>query len=215
MESSTRFNAEAETRGFLAAYPNGVDHYWNAGFCCPRPAPVAADDVGFLAALIDEIGRRHSVDARRVYVAGFSNGGYMAYRLACALAGRLAAVAAVGADSQQCLPGQPASPVSILHVHGTADNRNQGRQQVLRDDGTWAETVIEAPDQWRDLNGCPATPSLRSTGNLQRRDWQPCSGGSEVTAYAISGGGHVWSTTAPDVTRLVGEFFQAHKRSVS
>lgn len=212
MQRSIGFDAQAEKYGYLAVYPDGVDHYWNAGFCCPRPTPVASDDVGFISALIDLLDSRHSLDAARLYVAGFSNGGYMAYRLACQLSVRLAAIAAVGADSQECPRGQPARAVSVLQVHGTADARNRGHEQRLQD-GTWVETPIDAATQWSDVDGCASPPAGSTKDKVTRNAWTVCRGGTEVISYTIAGGGHAWPRQSPDATSLTADFFRIHKQS--
>src|SRR5690606_902868 len=80
-------------------------------------------DIGFLRSLVGELAGRYPVDDKRVYVAGFSNGGFMAQRLACDAPGLFAAFASVGAAGYG---GQPSicgdsEPVSILFMHGTED----------------------------------------------------------------------------------------------
>jgi polyhydroxybutyrate depolymerase len=138
----------------------------------------------------------------------------MAYRLACALSSRLAAIAAVAADSQECQAGEPTSPVSVLHVHGTNDNRNNGRMQALRS-GAWVETATDAAEQWSRLDGCAANPGVSVSGRVTRSDWQPCSWGTVVTSYSILGGDHGWPRSAPDTTRLIADFLRASRRAGS
>jgi pimeloyl-ACP methyl ester carboxylesterase len=88
------------------------------------------DDVGFVAALIDAIGARVSIDRKQVFATGISNGGMMVYRLACEIPDKVAAVAPVAppAIPQNCSPSQP---VSIMHIHGTADRADMhGRMEI-------------------------------------------------------------------------------------
>ncbi|MEN9643843.1 MAG: hypothetical protein RL238_512 [Actinomycetota bacterium] len=93
---------------------------WNAGGCCGAAARKDVDDVAFIDALIDEMMADHHIDADRVYVVGHSNGGFMAYPLACELSDRIAAVGlqAGGLMVDTCAPERP---VSLLHVHGRDD----------------------------------------------------------------------------------------------
>ena len=66
-------------------YPDGLNRAWNAGGgCCGTPGSSGVDDVGFVeSAGRGAVRRDVAVDARRIYVTGISNGGMMAYRLAC------------------------------------------------------------------------------------------------------------------------------------
>jgi len=125
IENHTGFSLLAETEGFLAAYPQGVDKQWNDGREARtiKPQQLDIDDVGFISALIDAVSKRYAVDGDRIYAAGISNGGFMSQRLACALSGRLAAVASVAATMPAPLLGEcrPASKVSVLIMNGTDD----------------------------------------------------------------------------------------------
>ena len=81
------------------------------------------DDAGYLRALIEEIGRQFAVDRKRIHLIGHSNGGFMAYRMACQSADLIAGIASLAGatflDPSRCAPSQP---VNILHIHGTADD---------------------------------------------------------------------------------------------
>ena len=85
------------------------------GFCCGP-----ADDSGFIRALIDRLGTQTGIDQKRIFVTGFSGGGAMAHRVACDLSDRVAAIASVSGAfvAKTC---QPARPISIYEMHGTAD----------------------------------------------------------------------------------------------
>lgn len=120
------FNALAERDGFIAVYPNGVDKHWND---CRASADYAAnkydiDDVGFLAAMLDSLAADYAIDRDRVYVAGLSNGGHMAYRLALEAPELIAGVAAIAAslpvaENLGCDSANIAMPTLI--INGTAD----------------------------------------------------------------------------------------------
>ena len=131
-EDYMKFQPLAESRGVLYCYPDGmIDAFgsqcWNAYF--ENATDTAAvrfpnvDDVAFLRDLIQEIGQRFALDRKRVYLIGHSNGGGMAYRMACESANIIAGIASLAGikplDYGHC---QPSEPVNILHIHGTADN---------------------------------------------------------------------------------------------
>ncbi|WP_147126643.1 extracellular catalytic domain type 1 short-chain-length polyhydroxyalkanoate depolymerase [Shimia ponticola] len=119
----THLNALADQHGFAVAYPQGAEvrpttSYWNAA-----PEPVGSDDVGFLTSLVSVLEHRRGYDPAQTYVVGISNGGVMAYDMACRAPMVFEAIAVIagtmsGADWQHCDPSR-ATPV--LHVHGTED----------------------------------------------------------------------------------------------
>ncbi|RLB45517.1 MAG: hypothetical protein DRI90_28360, partial [Deltaproteobacteria bacterium] len=94
--------------------------FWNAsGACCDFDRS-GVDDVAYLTALIDDVRARQPVDPKRIYVVGYSNGGFMAHRLACELSDRIAGIASFSGaayDATECT----AEPVTVLQVHGDRD----------------------------------------------------------------------------------------------
>ena len=130
-ENYMKFQPLAENRAFLYCYPDGIadafgNPCWNAYFENATDASAIrfpnVDDVAFLRDLIQEIGKRFALDRKRVYLIGHSNGGGMAYLMACESANLIAGIASLAGprplDYGHC---QPSEPVNILHIHGTAD----------------------------------------------------------------------------------------------
>lgn len=80
--SGNVFDELVQERGFVVVYPNGYKGHWNdARVSSNFPTRKAnIDDVGFTKALIDEMSAKHSIDANKVYIAGYSNGGQMVIR---------------------------------------------------------------------------------------------------------------------------------------
>jgi polyhydroxybutyrate depolymerase len=194
----TGTTALSDERGFLLVYPAGIGGAWNAGKCCGQPWLNDIDDVGFIRDLIDAVVDEYCVDPRRVYVTGMSNGGLMAHRLGQELSDRIAAIAPVAAVSHVAAPSQPVEPVSVLHVHGTADDiiPYEGGQSQLPfpiDGDLLFESVSDSMARWRAANGC--TEQSHHTyvkENTTCTAWSHCSGGAEVELCAVSGGGHTW-----------------------
>jgi polyhydroxybutyrate depolymerase len=127
-EDYMRFRPLAEKRAFLYCYPeSNIDldgnPFWNVtdDACCAGYYP-GIDDVGYLRALIEEIGKQFAVDRKRIHLIGHSNGGLMAYRVACDSADLIAGIASLAGttflDPSRCRASQP---VNILHIQGTAD----------------------------------------------------------------------------------------------
>src|SRR5579864_3088446 len=120
----TNMGAEADRGGFILVFPQAVDSppSWNAGIGALGPTGTA-DDVQFTRDLISFFEHNYCVDTHRIYVTGYSEGGGMAYRVACALGNQIAAFATVeGAFFR--VPGgcNPARPIPLLEIHGQADH---------------------------------------------------------------------------------------------
>ncbi len=128
MQTISGWDEKAEAEGFLVAYPDGVGKQlndktlgsWNGGRCCPPASTDNIDDVGFIAQMIDLIARDFSIDLRRVYATGHSNGAIMAYRLACDLSEKITAIGPMGAQGvfESC---DQKRAVPIFHIHGKDD----------------------------------------------------------------------------------------------
>lgn len=97
--------------------------YWNATAACCDFDGKNPDDAGAIVALIDEQLKKsgpQKIDPKRVYLVGFSNGGFLAYRVACDHADKIAAIVSIGgAGPTTCAPS---SPVSVLEIHGRDDS---------------------------------------------------------------------------------------------
>ncbi|MBI4423695.1 MAG: hypothetical protein HY554_08210 [Elusimicrobia bacterium] len=214
----SRMGELADRESFLVAYPQGTGARaggayagtWNAGGCCGSAAEEKVDDVGFLSAVIDDLVKRYKVDRRSVYVAGISNGAQMAYRLACELSEKVAAVAAIGATGAEpeC---KPKRPIPIVHFHGTADRCSPyaggrcgpclgqffselGKQDAGRAaDGRSCPGARAYAGRWAKRNGCQGEPKESSrSGNAVCETFGLCSQGADVTLCSIAGLGHVW-----------------------
>jgi polyhydroxybutyrate depolymerase len=226
-EAMTNMNAVADTEGFFVAYPQGlgVPSDWNAGACCSAASEGDRDDIGFLNAVIDDIGAQACIDLARVYSTGFSNGGMMTYRLACEDAPRFAAVASVSGSATVPLDTcNPAHPMPLLHVHGNADPLvpYAGGPGALPLSGRPTPVFPAAADEvaaFRSKNGCPATSTASfDQGNAHCDRWGPCADSSEVVFCTIDQGGHAWpggaglfSEASPfDASAQIWAFFKQH-----
>jgi polyhydroxybutyrate depolymerase len=117
-----------ESQGFLLLIARGTldattgNYFWNATDACCDMLGSGVDDVAYIDGLLDEVGAAYNVDSKRVYAVGHSNGGFMAYRLACDSASRFAAVVSVsGATWDDPAKCNPSEPVSVLEVHSMTD----------------------------------------------------------------------------------------------
>ena len=114
--------------GFILVIPDGTANsdgarFWNATNSCCDFENSKVDDVAYLTAVIDDAIARYGADPRRVYLVGHSNGGYMAYRMACDRADRIAGIASLaGANWKDTSRCRPSVPVPVVQIHGTKDD---------------------------------------------------------------------------------------------
>lgn len=206
MRKATGYGFErlADEHGFAVVYPDGYEGYWNA---CNVAGDYSAnklnvDDVGFLTGIADKLIAEIGVDRDRVFAAGISRGGHMAFRLALEAPSRFRAVAAVSAnvpvpENFKCRPVEQGTS-SVMIMNGTKDPLNpfdggevglfglfkRGRVRPSRESGQY----------FADLNhiaGPPETKDILGTGEdrVERVLWRDSSS-VEVELLAVHGGGH-------------------------
>jgi polyhydroxybutyrate depolymerase len=211
---------EADRSGFpevtgpaILVYPAGYHQSWNAGFCCHEAQADHIDDVAFLTAVVNAVlAEQPDADPAQVYLTGYSNGGKMALRMACAAPRVFTAFASFGAVNAAPCPSP--APVSLLEVAGTADPELTigpgGRPQ--RVNGYTEPTVHAQVDQYRQADGCPTADTTHTEGTLTTATWAPCGSGDTVQLSLYQGGTHAWRAAegaTPSVAQVMWDFFQA------
>jgi len=195
----TRFNLLADRENFIVVYPQGTvatipigtGNHWNAGFAS------GVDDVGFVDKIIDRLWSEYDIDLSRVYATGMSNGGFMAYTLACELSERIAAIASVTgnitiAQLASCT-GEYIPPV--MQFHGTED------PVVSYQGSDFYPSVPALMDFWAERHGCLTETMEENLEDKRQSDgstatlvtYEEC---NDVLLYRINNGGHTW----PDAT---------------
>lgn len=223
--------SKSEQAGFIVVFPNGHSRLpsgklatWNAGICCGKARDTISDDVGFIKRVVAEMKSKANIDPARVYANGMSNGGMMAYRLACELSDTFAAIASVaGTDgTQQCVPTKP---VSVLHIHALDDERvlfhgGSGSKSNTHADFVSVPNTIE---KWVKLNACQQPPQRVLTVKGAYCDvYQNCQQRTQVKLCVTEIGGHAWpggskvrggkGSTAIQANDIIWDFYQHNAR---
>jgi polyhydroxybutyrate depolymerase len=235
IEHQSGMDSLAEAQRFLVAYPNGTGGAfglypsdWNAGTCCGGANRDNIDDLGFISALIAEVTLHLSVDPHRVYVGGFSSGGYMAYHAGCQLATTIAAIGVISGSlaDDSCAP---AKPVPLFAEHGTDDPEVPYDQDAPPPPGpvpNVADTLPPSVRFWSSINGCAAKTAKSAiktpSADVAQTAMTSCTG-ADVDFYRIQGGTHGWPGGPDDpgaqppmnemnASLLMWQFFIAHTR---
>jgi polyhydroxybutyrate depolymerase len=226
IEAATGMDSVADRAHFIVAYPQGTGgrglkmkdrRTWNAGKCCGRAASQQSDDVGFIAAMIDEIAAEHPVDLRRVYVTGMSNGAMMTYRLACEIPEKLAAIVPVSGTLavDDC---SKSKYVPVMHIHGDAD-KNVPFDGGVGENGVSKVAHRSVPETMRVITaprGCSGAETVAVSGSVERTSYR-CADGAPVELVVIRGGGHSWpggkrqtahagDSNAPSASQMAWDF---------
>lgn len=189
-DADMRSLAQSDT--FILVYPQGSSldgsSHWNA---CPSGGDNKsdADDFGFVESMINEISSQYNIDLERVYAAGYSNGGMMAYGLANYKSDLIAAVASVSGVMLDCI-GPTSHPMPVVHLHGTSDGvlpYNGGN------DWNSAQSTL---DHWINFNNTTTNPTVSSdnNGGMTIEHYVYDQGDSLVSVehYKYIGGDHIW-----------------------
>ncbi len=218
------WNRLAEREGFIVVYPSAL---WGRG---PKVwkvtrGPLLAADIRFISELIDTLEASYSIDPKRIYANGLSNGGGMSFVLSCALSHRIAAVGMVAAA--QTLPWSWCTdrrPVPMIAFHGTADPLipyDGGSSPIAPD---VFPSVPSWTASWARRNRCATKPVESAVAaDVTRVDYTSCAEGADVALYRVRGGGHTWPGGEPlphwfvgptsngvDATGVMWEFFREH-----
>jgi len=243
----TGWTDKADREGFLVVFPNALardptrrssfsrnPQLWNDGSDRFYADQKAVDDVAFINALLDDLSARFRVDAKRIFVSGFSNGASMSFLAGAELPQRIAAIAPVaGALWVDVTTLQP--PVPMLYITGTDDPLNliDGGVPKLASGGSDKVRAKPKPPvrdsivKWAKALGCATTPVRKTEVNGIHTETY-CSAGksAEVVYIAVDGLGHTWAggkSLLPErmvgktsdkikATDVIWDFFHKHAR---
>lgn len=181
------------SHGFALLLPNGMpdsagNRFWNPTDQCCDGGKSGEDDVAYLTELVASA--KAVKDFGPVYVFGYSNGGFMAHHLACkGLPGLRAVAGLAGTSYVEDSSCEGAPPVSVLHIHGTADSviLYAGDESEPDDEGErafylGAENMVR---RWGERAGCAWPAELQPYAALDLDQAVP---GAETHAYRLQEG---------------------------
>ena len=239
VQGFTEMNFVSNQNDFLSVYPQGYAKALYGGYTWADGRGTSADnanidDLGFISKLIDTLAVDYNIDMNKIYVCGFSNGGFMTQRLACEIPERFAAVGGLGCsmDTNLIQSCNPSKPVPMAYFSGTAD------PEVPYNGGSMSNPLVTpivsvdtAVQFWVNNNNCQnaepvvnipdSIPEDSSTVELYK--YTDCDFYADFYFYKIINGGHTWpgvpvpqypqlGNTNEDIhaSYLLWDFFNAH-----
>jgi predicted esterase len=115
----------ADSRGCIVVYPQGESlSFFGSMYPGWRSTGETSTDIDFLKAVIEDVAAKYSIDRKRIYCCGFSNGGMMTYTVANVASDVFAAYASISGFplNEFHLRHTGARPVPFLHIHGKNDD---------------------------------------------------------------------------------------------
>jgi polyhydroxybutyrate depolymerase len=201
-----RLDEMAEALGFAFLAPEGMTdrsgrRFWNATDSCCNFDRLEVDHVQLLRQWITQAIQSPRVDPERVYIVGFSNGGFMAYRAACEIGQLLRGVVSIaGAGLTDAARCQPSKKLDVVQIHGDrdpivkfdgghlfADSRRPRHPSAEASVAYWAKQDGCAAELLpvRDLDLDPRVPGAETRVS----SYGDC-GGRRVELWRILGGDH-------------------------
>jgi polyhydroxybutyrate depolymerase len=228
IEGQSQLSELSDSENFIVVYPEGLQtlgfRTWNAGDCCPSATTLGTDDVGFINSLLEKLKLELSINSKKVYATGFSNGGQLAYKLANRYPNKFAAVSAV-AGVLQDFPFNPTRKVPIIHFHSYQDST-----------APYNGGFSDAPNINFEFPSVEATLLLIATNydcDLIKQTifsdsntydffrYSDCDTNAQIELYVSQDGGHTWPggqalpnieiTNHFNASSLMWEFFKNHE----
>jgi polyhydroxybutyrate depolymerase len=186
-------------RGMILVVPQGRrdaagNYAWNAARACCGAGEARPDDLTYLRSVLADVKRHYAVDSKRVLAFGVSNGGFMAHRWACSAAGELTAIASISGSGPgvQDPPCTPSAPVSVLQIHGDADEVIAYAGGRGRDDEAYP-SARSALVPYLRAAGLGMTAHVREERSLlfsaiRKEEW--ANERARISLWTVLGGGH-------------------------
>jgi polyhydroxybutyrate depolymerase len=208
--------ALADRHGIVLIYAAGIGGHWNDGRAdISESARANTDDIGLMRAIIAEEAKERKL--LRVGVAGISNGGMMAQRIACEIPELFSLAVTVAANlsvelAQKC---KPKSATSVLFIVGVADPivpYQGGAVKVLRKDRGQVLSIDDSLAFWSKAYSCSLSAEKAFTASSFERSYRCTRGGLRL--IAVKDGGHAWPGGMPYLPeKIIGKTTQEFSAS--
>lgn len=214
----TSFEKEANANGYAVVYITGAPTPedstsaagWNSGIGIS-----SNNDVDFLCAFVNDISKIYSIDRTRIYAVGFSNGAFMAHRLAVEANDVFAAVVSVaGMMPEKVWETKPEQcEIGVFQITGEKDDvvpkNSDGSAQYSK-----APAIEEVMEYYVNTNGLSkGNTSTEGKKSILEKYVSPDSP-KQVWNLFIPDGRHSWPEekyVGFNVNQLIIDFLEAQK----
>ena len=209
-EQKIDLNKVADEYGYAVVYPQGISDpndktsagCWNSGF-----KKEGNDDTAFLVALAEYLQKTYGFNRDETFAAGFSNGAFMMYRLACEAPDTFRAVASVAGTMTGTAweERDETTSIGILQINGTKDD-------VVPLSGSYgnAPAIDGVIEYWKDANGLERFEEIKMSDKATAYCYSSDTNDNLVWYIEIEGGHHSWPVkelSGIDANKVILEFF--------
>ncbi len=215
MSRYSGFRKLAEKYNFIAVFPQGFKGQWyeERMLSVVDKPDSRIDDVKFVRELLKKLDRDYSIDRKRIFAVGISNGGVFSQQLAVKASREIKAIATIASQLPESLTFNPDTPVSVLMINGTNDplmpytggdvvitlspgKRQQGRIKTRGRVRSTDQTI----NLWLEQDGLSTVRPVESIIDtvaddgtwIKKSTWQQPGNRFRVELYKVIGGGHGW-----------------------
>jgi polyhydroxybutyrate depolymerase len=210
MQLTWEWDEVADLANFLVVYPVGVQWSWNSSQSDPGyAASQSLNESAYVRQMLSDLSTVASIDPKRIYAMGHSQGGMLAYRLACEMSDTFAAIASVAGPMTYRLC-QPQQAVSVIHVHGLADE-----YVPYSGGGGYGSPPVESGiAAWVEFSGCTGSAEVETLSEgVTHTTYAPCEAGTAVELYTIESAGHFRQPPlVMSSVEVIWDFFAAHPK---
>jgi polyhydroxybutyrate depolymerase len=182
--------------------------FWNAGASCCNFDHLPVDHVAELRGVIERALASAPIDKQRVFLGGFSNGGFMAHRFGCEAPDLVRGIVSIsGSGPLEPVTCRAAKSLRVLQIQGDADpivpydGGHLFRDPGLPEHASAQKTVRD----WAVRLGCDNTPKSEGGFDFEARlpgaetrvsRFEGCKSG-QVQLWTVGGGAHILGFSAP------------------
>lgn len=175
-QRETKADETADREKFITVYPSASSD----GEAGTWEDMQGTSNFPFFFAVLDTLDARYKIDRKRIYMTGFSQGGFISYAAACFYSDVFAAIApSSGHSPQTCALKRP---VPVFMTFGA----KEGPASFIKD-----------LDAWVKMDKCPPGPvNSKPTSKIGRVSYASCDQGTRVVMDSVSGMPHLWTGPA-------------------
>ena len=209
-KSQTNMDETACPRGYAVCYVQPGLRTGGRGWDCGLSEPREVDSLDYLVNLVIYLQDEYGLSKTKAFAAGFSNGGFMAHRVAMEASDTFLAVASVAGVMTNMIWDERSDKTSIgvLEIYGTADT-------IIPQNGNSTDLpyppIEDVMKYWAQANGLSASGTEQLSGVAELTKYTAFLNKTQVWSVKIDGGEHVWPTediAGFNANELILDFFE-------